>query len=362
MDAGRLAPVLALHQGLPTSGDLAWSPYSVMSALGLAATGARGTTQEELAQAIAPGGDLAALAEMLAGAADLADAELAVANSLWMRDGRPFEDAYRQDVLSWPGGALHNADFGADAEGVRRAINADVAKTTRELIKELLAPGSIHADMIAVVVNALYLKAAWMHAFAEALTRPEKFHAPSGTRDVPTMHLQQDRLPYARTDGWQLLTLPTHSDVVADMLLPDDDLSTAEPRLTPEQLARVYAAARPAKVELALPRFRLETSLPALKPVFERLGVRAAFDRAAADFSGMTSAREPVWIEEIVHKAVLRIDEKGLEGAAATAVLMRTVAMVSGGPIRFRVDRPFLVVVRHARTGAVYFLARVVEP
>lgn len=362
MDASRLAPVLALHRELPTHGDLVWSPYSVASALGLAAAGARGTTLEELTRAIAPAGDLDALAAMLSGAAQLEDAELAVANSLWIRDGWPFEDAYRQDVLSWPGGALHNADFTGDPDGVRRAINADVAKTTRELIKELLVQGTIHGDMVAVVVNALYLKVAWLYAFPDAATRSAPFHAPSGTRDVSTMHVQEDRLHYAQAEGWRLLTLPTHSDVVADVLLPDDDLASAEPALTPDRLARLYAAARPTKVELALPKFRIEASLPGLKPVFRRLGVTAAFDPGKADFTGMTPAAGPVWIEEIVHKAVLRVDEAGLEGAAATAVLMRTVAMVGGGPVRFHVDRPFLLVVRHAETGAVYFLARVVEP
>lgn len=362
MDASRLAPVLTLHRELPRTGDLVWSPYSVASALGLAAAGARGATRDELARAIAPAADLGVLAAMLADAARLDDAELAVANGLWMRNGRPFEDAYRQDVLSWPGGALHNADFVRDPESARRAINADVAKTTRELIKELLAPGTIHPDIVAVVVNALYLKVAWSHAFPAAMTRPAPFHAPSSTRDVPTMHLQQDHLPYAEADGWRMLTLPTRSDVAADVLLPDDDLAAAESRLTPELLARLYAAARPSKVELALPRFRLEASLSGMKPVFGRLGVTAAFDRGEADFSGMTSAREPVWIEEIVHKAVLRVDEEGLEGAAATAVLMRTLAAVAGRTVRFHVDRPFLLVVRHAETDAVYFLARVVEP
>ncbi|MBO0828334.1 MAG: serpin family protein [Streptosporangiales bacterium] len=362
MDAGRLAPVLALHRELPAAGDLVWSPYSVASALGLAAAGARGTTRDELAGVIAPGADLAALATTLARAAELEDAELAVANSLWTREGRPFEEPYRQQVLSWPGGALHNADFARDPEGARRAVNAEVAKTTRELVKELLAPGAVHADIVALVVNALYLKAAWLHPFPEAATRPASFHAPSGTRDVPTMHVQQDHLPYAAAGGWRLVTLGTHGGVVADVVLPDGDLADAERGLGTDQLGRLYAAARPAKVQLALPRFRLETSLPGLKPVLRRLGVTAAFDRGAADFTGMTPAREPVWIEEIAHKAVLRVDEDGLEGAAATAVLMRTVAMVGGGPIRFDVDRPFLVVVRHAETGAVYFLARVTEP
>ncbi|HEX6447777.1 MAG TPA: serpin family protein [Streptosporangiales bacterium] len=361
MDEGRLAPVLALHRELPGTGDLVWSPYSVASALGLAAAGARGRTREQLARAIAPDARLDALAAMLAGAAELDDAELAVANSLWAAEAHPFEDPYRRQVLSWPGGALHNADFSRDPEGARQAINADVAKTTGDLIRELLAPGAIHPDMVAVLVNALYLKVAWLHRFPDAATRPAAFHAPSGTRDLPTMHLQEDRLPYAEADGWRLLTLPTWSEAVADLLLPDDGLAAAEPGLTAARLARLYAAARPARVQLALPRFRLETSLAELRRALGRLGVTAAFDRAEADFTGMTPTR-PVWIEEIAHKAVLRLDEAGLEGAAATAVMMRTVAAVGGQVVRFHVDRPFLVVVRHVETGAVYFLARVVEP
>src|SRR5690606_26328376 len=98
-----------------------------------------------------------------------------------------------------------------------------------------------------------------------------------------------------------------------------------------------------------------------LNPYLSELGIAAAFDRAAADFSGITDQR-PFWVEQVVHKAVLRVDEQGFEGAAATAVMMRTVSVDLSPPVPFYVDRPFLLLVRHRRTGAVYFLARVVEP
>lgn len=67
-------------------------------------------------------------------------------------------------------------------------------------------------------------------------------------------------------------------------------------------------------------------------------------------------------MDSILHQAVLRLDEQGLEGAAATAVQMRTMSLISGDPLEVRVDRPFLLLVRHAGTGAVYFFARVVRP
>jgi serpin B len=61
---------------------------------------------------------------------------------------------------------------------------------------------------------------------------------------------------------------------------------------------------------------------------------------------------------------VLTVDEAGLEGAAATAMMMTRLAAVGPPPrpVRVRVDRPFLVLVRHRPSGALYFLARVTDP
>src|SRR6266508_1770958 len=144
----------------------------------------------------------------------------AVANTIWVRLGLELRDAYRQEMLDWPGGALHTADFRGDPEGSRGTINADVEKTTQGLIKELLQRGTITPTTAAVIVNALYLKVAWRNPFADAATQPAPFHAPSGTREVPTMR-QQERMGYAAVDGWRMVTLSTASDVVVDVLLFD---------------------------------------------------------------------------------------------------------------------------------------------
>ncbi|MQA86504.1 MAG: serpin family protein [Streptosporangiales bacterium] len=354
---------LALHRRLAERvGDdttLVWSPYSVASALGLVAAGARGKTRDELAAALAPGGDLDGLARLLGSAASVPDGTFAVSNGLWMQHDLPFHRGYQEKVLARPGGALHGADFRRDAEGARRAINADVEKTTRGLIRELLVPGVLHPEVVAVVANALYLKVAWMRPFLERATVPRTFHAVSGTREVPTME-QRERMSYAAAEGWRMATLPAEGDVVADVLLPDDELVTAERRLSAESLSRLYGARREAEVGLRLPRFRVEGASGDLTEPLRLLGVRAAFDPAEADFSGIAAAR--LWIDTVIHKAVLRVDEQGLEGAAATAVVMRTVSAWLGESVDLHVDRPFLVIVRHATSGALYFLARVTDP
>jgi serpin B len=345
---------LALHGRLPAGGNLAWSPYSVASALGLAAAGARGGTRDELARVLAPGGDLDELAGMLAASAPLPEAEVAVANRLWMDGALQFREDYQQAVLGMPGGALHTADFRGDPDGSRLKINDDVERTTRGLVRDLLAQGMITPETAAVIVNALYLKVAWLRAFPDAATAPATFHAPSGPREVPTMH-QQETLRYGAAGGWRMATLPTPTTVVVDILLPDD---IREP-LTGGVLDALYRGARPVKLDLALPRFRVE-SAAVLNDPLRGLGATTAFTRDA-DFSGIAEAHR-IYIDVVAHKAVFRADEQGFEGAAATAVVMGLVSVDLSTPVPFHLDRPFLVLVRHSRTGAVYFLARVVEP
>jgi serpin B len=354
VDRQHLEYALSLHAELPRDGNLPWSPYSVASALGLAASGARGRTRDELVNCLARGGELDALAQLLSEAARLSDAENAVANTLWMRIGLNVHDRFKQTVLGWPGGAVRAADFERDPEGARQKINNDVEQETRGLVKDLLPFGAVHSEIGTVIVNALYLKVAWQSPFEADRTVPAPFHAPSGTRDVPTMR-QQEQLRYAAADGWQLVTLPTPSDVVVDVLLPDGTDASPPP---PDTVAALHRTSRSRKVDLTLPRFRVEEALSLVEPL-RTMGVEAAFNRLA-DFSGICDL--PMFIETAVHKAVMRVDEQGFEGAAATALAFRLTSVDMSRPVPFYVDRPFLVLVRHARTGAIYFLARVVEP
>lgn len=355
MNRPHLDFVLALHRALPEAVNAVWSPYSVASALGLAAAGARGRTRAELAQALAPGGDLAALGRMLVASAEIGDAEVAVANTLWTRLGLELRSAYLRDVEGWPGGAARSADFTRAPETARELINEDVARTTQGLIRGLLAAGAVVPDTAALIVNALFLRVAWRHAFTAAATQPAPFHTPAGPRPVPTMR-QRERLGYAAVSGWRMATLPTAGDIVVDLLLPDRPEEVVPHR---ETLTALYGASRSTLIDLHLPRFRIEFHAT-LNDALARLGVVAAFTREA-DFSAVTST-EAIKVDRVVHKAVLRVDEQGFEGAAATAVVMRTVSFEAQPPVPFHLDRPFLVVVRHGRTGAIFFLGRVLQP
>ncbi|MBB5923833.1 serpin B [Actinoalloteichus hoggarensis] len=369
-DRAHLSFALNLHRALAPSdgGDFCWSPMSVASALGLAAAGARGGTRDELSRVLTDGApnDLHRVAGPLIASAELSTSGsgedppvLSVANTLWTRDDLVLHPSFRRNLEQWPGGAVKGASFETDPEGARALINEDVADLTRGLIPELLPVGAVEKRTAAALVNALYLKTAWINRFTEGATSPQPFHTRTGVDEVPTMTLTE-RMPYAVRAGWQVVGLPAKGGVEAVILLPDGDLAEAEAGLDGATLGTLLDAIRATRVELFLPRLRV-TGRADLKTPLGGLGVRSMF-QDDADFGGLSESH-PVRISSVLHESVLRIDEQGLEGAAATAAMFQlAAAIIPQRPITVRVDRPFLLLVRHRRSGSVYFLARVTDP
>ncbi|QBI54732.1 serpin family protein [Streptomonospora litoralis] len=330
--------------------ERAWSPLSVAAALGLVATGARGATRREFEQLLGRdlGDHLAALDHAAADAP-----ELTTSTTLWVRRDLPVLEEFETAVRARPASSVRTGDFAGDPDGVRREANGEVAELTRGMIEELLRPGDIRSSTQALLLNALWVRLRWSAPFDTDATARKPFHTPSGTRRVPMMR-RRERRPYAKAAGWRMATLPADDDLALDVLLPDDpDQGTAP---DPKALSALYRAASPTDVDLSLPRFEVRSRTP-LSTTLADAGVSTVFtDRA--DLSGV--AERPLRIDEVVHEAVLRVDEKGAEGAAATAVVMRTVAAVTGKPVRFAVDRPFAFVVR--RRSAILFLGSVTAP
>jgi len=147
--------------------------------------------------------------------------------------------------------------------------------------------------------------------------------------------------------------------VVADVLLPDGDRL---PELDPGTLTELLDAARPREVALELPRVKVRGQASLADPLVT-LGIRRLFSDAA-DLTGVTGGREGLKVDAAIHKAVLTLDEAGLEGAAATAMTMTRLAAVTTPPrpVPVRVDRPFYLLIRHRPTGTLHFLAQVTDP
>ena len=356
---------LALHERVAENGqNSCFSPYSVASALSLVAAGAKGDTARELVELLAgSGAGISEHVRLLGDAARLAAREghdepvLDVANTLWAWQELAVSQEFGDELATWPSGGVRAAPFRDDPEAARQLINADVSERTHGLIPELVPDGAVDGNTVASLVNALYLRVAWQHQFETGSTADGDFHSPVGTVRVPMM-AQSEQLGYNAQAGWQAVGLPAAGGVQAVVLLPDGSLAEQESELDVSRIERLIAGMTEQTVDLRMPRFRLDMHSP-LESVLHALGVQLLFT-TRADLRGI-SADHRIYVDSVQHQAVLRMDERGLEGAAATAAVMRLVSMPIPN-VTVRVDRPFLLLVRHADTGAVYFFARVTRP
>jgi serpin B len=216
-----------------------------------------------------------------------------------------------------------------------------------------------------VLCNAVYFKGQWADRFNSNATHALPFFTAPGQKiDTPLM-TQTLKLRSRQFDDFVLFALPYTSNLLSMVvLLPKalDGLGAIEQGLDATQLQQWLAAldAAPAsKTVLYLPKFRLTRRLD-LADNLTAMGMPTAFG-PQADFSGM-SARRDLFIDKVVHQAFVDVNEEGTEAAAATAVMMRSMAVMASPTPVLRVDHPFMFLIRENRTGSILFLGRVTDP
>ncbi len=379
-DATTLAPLVAgsnafgfnLWRKLDAKPNLAFSPTSITVALAMTATGARNATATQMKQVMnLPALDDAALAH---GWGDFATAlqgdgrgiTLRMANRLFGEQTYTFEAPYlalAKDAFRAP---FEPTDFVGALEPSRTHINSWVADQTAQKIKDLIPAGQLSPDTRLVLVNAIYMLANWAEEFDPRYTTPKPFTAPK-PHDVPMM-VRTDWYEHAEIDGTTVVELPYKDNTTSMLVVMPKDLAAAEQTLTAESFQAWRAKLAGKRIALSLPKFKIDPPVAVeLSPPLMDLGIKDAFDKDVADFTGMAnpkSSAERLYISKVFHKAFVAIDEKGTEAAAATAVVMAKAgsAAPTEPPAVVTIDRPFLFFVIDRASGLVMFMGRVVDP
>ncbi len=364
---------LALFQELGAkAGNLAFSPASISLALAMTYAGAKGETGEQMKKALrfpeaAPElhGGWASVLHRWQNAKDL---DIAVANRLYGDQSYTFERHFLGLTKASYGAPLLPVDFAGAPDAQRKLINDWVADTTHKRIEDLIPPPGIDEDTRLVLVNAMYFKAQWQSTFDKERTADAAFAAPGGSVTVPMMH-QTEHMKYGEADGAKLCELSYQNEEFATLfVLPTEPngLAALEKKLDAKVLSTWTSALSSERVDLKLPRFKLEPKGSVeLKAPLQKLGMLTAFERETADFSGIANPKNPadrLFVGQVFHKAFVAMDESGTEAAAATAVVMPRAGGMPPEPKLFHADRPFLFFVRDVKTGLVMFAGRVADP
>ena len=349
------------------------SPLSIGLALLLAHAGAAGATAQAIADVLAlgPGPHDHAMTEAGAlmrqlGALDTGEGGgeaamlLRIANALFVNTDVALNATYARRCRAMLEAEIAALDFGAPSAAA--TIDRWVSERTRGRIDEIA--GQLDRRTVAVLLNAVYFKAAWQLPFLEQATRPDQFNCADGQQISVPMMANQDRYLYQRADGFEVVGLPFRGagDLRLLVLLPSRGrpISALQQQLaTPAAWASI--APRPALVRLRMPRFRIACDLQLNEPL-AALGMGVAFDPTRADFSAMRTSKLPFAISEVRHKTYLDVNEHGAEAAAVTAIKMTRMSMVVERPIDVTVDRPFVCAIQAAQSSALLFVGSIASP
>ena len=242
-------------------------------------------------------------------------------------------------------------------------INQWVNTNTNGKITKIL--DEINPDTVLFLINAIYFKGTWQTEFDPSHTRDGTFHlGTDGEKQVPMMTRTGD-YPYYENheEKFQAISLP-YGDGRMSMyiFLPyrESDLNTFLNGLDTENWEHWISQFNEQEVFLSMPKFKLEYEKMLNNPL-QSLGMDIAFAPEAADFSRMADLEalgQNLYIGEVLHKAVVEVNEEGTEAAAVTSVGIRATS----APPAFIADRPFFFAIRDNETKTVLFMGTVVDP
>jgi serine protease inhibitor len=342
--------------------NLCVSPYSVYTALAMAANGAGSQTLDEMLAVLDfEGKDIPDLNESVRSINKILLAKdpqtvFETANSVWYNtDGFSVYPDFVTSMNTYYSASVEGLSFSDPA--TLPAINGWVKEKTHEKIDKIIEV--ISPDDVCYLINALYFNGQWTTSFDKEETKLALFRNSDGEyNSVPTMYLkdtvwsivnedlQAVRLPYGDESWGMYLFLPS--------LNTDLDVWCSE--ALKEGWGELQSQFEPvAGMEVYLPQFKMESSFELSKQL-KQMGMPTAFS-GSADFSGLGPG--PLAISQVLHKTFIDVNEEGTEAAAVTAVVI-TRTSVPMNEIRF--NRPFVFVIAEKTTGSIIFIGKLNNP
>jgi len=339
---------------MPKDKNYIFSPYSTKVAFAMAANGAEGITKQEMLSALGIS-DLDAFNKSVKLTSDCyklaEEIKIESANAIYLNEsksnGAKFLDSYTQKISDFYDGT---AGIVNDKNAVN-TVNSWVREKTRNKISGIID----NSDFLSLLVNAVYFKGGWRNEFHEYATKKREFHQQNGkTVETDFMH-RTAHFTYAEHDGIKIIDLPYKPDMNARLnvsmfvLMGDGDIENPCKILEEAELSSQ-------KVNLAMPKFKTEISLP-LTDIMVNLGMKTAFSPKDSIMPNMLT--QNAFLMDALQKAYIEVDEKGTEAAAVTGIMVgATSAPPKEEPIDLVLDKPFTYIIKDKTNNHILFIGK----
>lgn len=315
------------------------SPVSIERALAMALEGASGETRDELYKALygTLSEDVVSNLSDLYKVYDEEDEEsFVIANSLWTNSDNSIElnPQYSETISKKYDAESESLPFSSQASIDK--INSWVSDKTHQqiptIIKELNSGDNV------VIVNSTYFKSAWFDEFTKGMDTYDFTNA-DGTVSKPTAMFSYDADSYLKIKGLKAFKKSYRNGFYYVAVLPDESKTPADviSDLTYEDI--VNAAPEDVTLSLTFPSYEADYDVD-LTGTLSSLGMEKAFSNEAT-FDKICN--DNCKLSSVLHKTHIKLDEKGTEAAAVTAVIMATTTAFQQKPVVELVfDRPFV--------------------
>lgn len=305
--------------------NLVFSPFPIQLCLGLAHLGARDNTADEIAQVIGYSSNFNV--DHLSEALDSLNeySTIQVANKVYVKSGYNLKPHYETSVREKLKSEVESIDF-TESMIAAKKINDWIDTQTNHRLKNVIDSQQLNEAIRMVLINAVYFKANWFRKFYTA--EPEKFTNQDGSIASVQMMTNEDHFNVGRIDALSAYVVKlsyfqdfNDTNTAMYVIIPDsvDGLTKIEKNLDKLNFRQIKERMQSKYIDLSMPKFTFETEVP-LVDVLKNMGMKKAFTNAA-DFSDMLISDEQISISDAIHKAFIKVDEKGTEAAAVTGNL-----------------------------------------
>lgn len=324
--------------------NLIVSPYSIMMALSMIMDMSAGKSKDEV-KAFLDADD--GFIEKLINEVNVSLTEegfLKCANAVAIRED--FKDKVRNDYKE-RFIKLFSGEIFSD-ENLVSLVNSFVNDSTDGMIDSVMDESM--KDVVCAIINAICFNAGWEKEYEEKDITDGVFNNLDGSKvDVKMLKsIEYDYIETEKLTGFIksykgghyafLGLLPNKKGTKGIMeVLEGEDFSS---------LPEIAAG----KVMVRFPEFKAEYGTD-LKELFMNEGVKEVFG-LGADFSPISA--EPLYIDKLLHKAIIEVDRHGTRAAAVTAGMVM-LGCAPGKPKEVTLDRPFVYAVVNLDTKLPVF-------
>ena len=266
---------------------------------------------------------------------------LKIANAIFVDSKITIEAAFAQTFMDYYRGSSINVDFESPAAVVE--VNNWVDENTNGMIRNIAQ--KFDSETLAVLANAIYFFDRWDREFDPDKTKPDIFYAPGGETEAFYMLREGDSQIYFEDETLQALPLSFKTGGGLYILLPKDgDAAELLASMTSDYFLEIQTGSIPAEGKLLLPRFSIDGDALGLADTLAALGI-PLFDYEDS-LTGLIKERD-AQLFDALHKAAIKVDEKGTTAAAVTIMPTATSAGPDDSPkkpFEMNCNKPFVFI------------------